>query len=356
MARDREYEKQARAYTRFIVQNGKAVGGWEYPEDAKDELRAMKDEGRLGDAKIVARASLAKYGIDPKRPFAAASAAKHESGGNPYFYVVYQGKIGRVVESRRDAEDIARSDYEGVTRVVGRGGLRGLGLDPDRPSDWTSATSRSRASAAKHESGGNPRTSYAFGLGKIWKKLGHKYVWKPSEDRFYEISKVGSTWELWSHVPLRMRSDGTMQAGLGNMLEARQDEPDALRALHARAARDWHEQSGHTRESWPTTRGRRMAQSPSSGEIFVETPKAEWTTMLLRAQRGEGPYPLPSGHVLFRDHPYTPTQAHSERMGLEAAAHTSAFVKRAERHESGGNPRVSHALKTRIDRLIGKRK
>ena len=147
-----------------------------------------------------------------------------------------------------------------------------------------------------------------------------------------------------------------MQAGLGNMLEARQDEPDALRALHARAARDWHEQSGHTRESWPTTRGRRMAQSPSSGEIFVETPKAEWTTMLLRAQRGEGPYPLPSGHVLFRDHPYTPTQAHSERMGLEAAAHTSAFVKRAERHESGGNPRVSHALKTRIDRLIGRRK
>ena len=289
MARDREYEKQARAYTRFIVQNGKAVGGWEYPEDAKDELRAMKDEGRLGDAKIVARASLAKYGIDPKRPFAAASAAKHESGGNP------------------------RTSYA---------------FSP----------------------------SYAFSLGKIWKKLGHKYVWKPSEDRFYEISKVGSTWELWSHVPLRMRSDGTMQAGLGNMLEARQDEPDALRALHARAARDWHEQSGHTRKSWPATRGRRMAQSPSSGEIFVETPKAEWTTMLLRAQRGEGPYPLPSGHVLFRDHPYTPTQAHSERMGLEAAAHTSAFVKRAERHESGGNPRVSHALKTRIDRLIGKRK
>jgi len=75
MARDREYEKQARAYTRFIVQNGKAVGGWEYPEDAKDELRAMKDEGRLGDAKIVARARLAQYGIDPANPFAMASAA-----------------------------------------------------------------------------------------------------------------------------------------------------------------------------------------------------------------------------------------------------------------------------------------
>jgi hypothetical protein len=171
MARDREYEKQARAYTRFIVQNGKAIGGWEYPEDAKDELRAMKDEGRLGDAKIMARASLAKYGIDPKRPFAAASAAKHESGGNPYFYVVYQGKIGRVVESRRDAEDIARSDYEGVTRVVGRGGLRGLGLDPDRPSDWTSATSRSRASAARHERGGNPSTSGA--------KAGMRLVYLP---------------------------------------------------------------------------------------------------------------------------------------------------------------------------------
>jgi hypothetical protein len=96
---------------------------------------------------------------------------KHESGGNPYFYVVYQGKIGRVVESRRDAEDIARSDYEGVTRVVGRGGLRGLGLDPDRPSDWTSATSRSRASAARHERGGNPSTSGA--------KAGMRLVYLP---------------------------------------------------------------------------------------------------------------------------------------------------------------------------------
>jgi hypothetical protein len=83
MARDREYEAQVRNYTRFIVQNGKTIGGWEYPEDARDELRAMKEEGRLGDAKIVARSGLAKYGIDPKRPFAAVSAAKHESGGNP---------------------------------------------------------------------------------------------------------------------------------------------------------------------------------------------------------------------------------------------------------------------------------
>jgi hypothetical protein len=85
------------------------------------------------------------------------SAAKHESGGNPHFYVVHQGKIGRVVESRRDAEDIARSDYEGVTRVVGEDGLRVLGLDPNRQSDWTSA--RSLASAARHERGGNPRVS-----------------------------------------------------------------------------------------------------------------------------------------------------------------------------------------------------
>jgi len=42
--------------------------------------------------------------------------------------------------------------------LVSRDGLRGLGLDPDRPSDWTSATRWSRASAARHESGGNPRT------------------------------------------------------------------------------------------------------------------------------------------------------------------------------------------------------
>ena len=250
MARDREYEKQVRAYTRFIVQNGKAIGGWEYPEDAKDELRAMKEEGRLGDAKIVARASLAKYGINPATPFAMASAAPSSlledaqdlwvrtqplegvaSEGQPDFtlsglrkrvrileagikemsryakagvapaagwaddwkrelpevkgrlvrferraqlakahsahlaeqlhalvYIVYQGKIGRVVESRSIAEDIARSDYKGVTRLVSRDGLRGLGLDPDRPSDWTSATRWSRASAARHESGGNPRT------------------------------------------------------------------------------------------------------------------------------------------------------------------------------------------------------
>jgi hypothetical protein len=104
MARDREYEKQARAYTRFIVQNGKAVGGWEYAEDAKDELRAMKDEGRLGDAKIVARASLAKYGIDPKRPFAAASAtsaAKHESGNNPRVARTLKTRIDRLIGKRK---------------------------------------------------------------------------------------------------------------------------------------------------------------------------------------------------------------------------------------------------------------
>jgi hypothetical protein len=62
--------RDARA-TRFIVQSGKAIGGWEYPEDARDELRAMKEEGRLGDARIVARSRLAQYGIDPRRPFGA---------------------------------------------------------------------------------------------------------------------------------------------------------------------------------------------------------------------------------------------------------------------------------------------
>lgn len=101
MARDREYEKQVRAYTRFIVQNGKAVSGWEYPEDAKDELRAMKEEGRLGDARIVARASLAKHGIDPARPFAAASAARHESGGNPRVARALKTRIDRLIGKRK---------------------------------------------------------------------------------------------------------------------------------------------------------------------------------------------------------------------------------------------------------------
>jgi hypothetical protein len=70
MPRDREYEAGVRAYKHFIVQNGKAIGGWEYLEDARDELRAMKEEERLGDAKIVARSRLGTYEIDPKRPFA----------------------------------------------------------------------------------------------------------------------------------------------------------------------------------------------------------------------------------------------------------------------------------------------
>jgi len=70
MARDREYEKEARAYKHFIVKEGKAIGGWEFASDARDELRAMKEESRLGDAKIVARSRLAQLGIDPKRPFA----------------------------------------------------------------------------------------------------------------------------------------------------------------------------------------------------------------------------------------------------------------------------------------------
>jgi len=52
----------------------------------------------------------------------------------------------------------------------------------------------------------------------------------------------------------------------------------------------------------------------------------------------------------------TPGQLHAEGMGLEAAAHSRAFVERASKHERGQNPHVSRGLKTRIDRLIGKRK
>ena len=105
------------------------------------------------------------------------------------------------------------------------------------------------------------------------------------------------------------------------------------------AAAGRHESGGNP------ARARRMARSPSSGEIFVETPKAEWTATLLNARLGLGPYPLPQGHILFRDHPYTPTQGHSERMEFEAAARYRAIRPSesrasASKHESGGNPRV----------------
>ena len=53
-------------------------------------------------------------------------------------------------------------------------------------------------------------------------------------------------------------------------------------------------------------------------------------TQLLKAVRAKG-----TGRAKRTG--YTPTQAHSENMGLEAAAHSAAFVKR---HESGGNPRT----------------
>lgn len=267
MARDREYEQQVRAYTRFIVQGGKAVSGWEYAEDAKDELRAMKEEGRLGDARIVARNQLAKYGIDPARPFAAPSASASVS---PYFYIVYQGKIGRVVESRSDAEDIARSDYEGVTKVVGRDGLRGLGLDPDRPSDWMSATRRSRAKAARHESGGNPSTRGA--------KAGMRLVYLP----------VNAAWVFLFGDDLRTAQIITL----------------------------------------------------SSEERFIRERKDA-----VAAAKRHGLVVSKSGVVT----------AHGPNPFAQEWSAPSS-LHRLVKHESGGNPRVSRALKTRIDRLVGKRK
>ena len=88
----------------------------------------------------------------------AGLGARHERGGNPHvsprFYIVFRGKIGRVVASQGEAEKIAFDDYDGKTRVVGEAGLRALGLDPNRQADWT--VSRSAPSAARHERGGNP--------------------------------------------------------------------------------------------------------------------------------------------------------------------------------------------------------
>ena len=195
MARDREYEKQARAYTRFIVQNGKAVGGWEYPEDAKNELRAMKDEGRLGDAKIVARARLAQYGIDPANPFAmasaasAAGAAKHESGGNPstrgskraggadmrlvylpvnaawvFLFgddlrtaqIITLSSEERFIRSRKDA--VAAAKRHGLA-VSPRGVVTASGPNPFAQ-EWSSPSSLHRL--MKHESGNNPRVARAL--------------------------------------------------------------------------------------------------------------------------------------------------------------------------------------------------
>lgn len=168
MARDREYEKQVRNYTRFIVQNGKAVGGWEYAEDAKDELRAMKEEGRLGDAKIVARASLAKYGIDPKRPFATPTK-------KPDLFVgVYPAGIVYADKSREVHGDYARCaflDYATLTLKFQNDcppALRAeitrhaATIQAKRGEQFATSSSGQTVmlgpSAAKHESGGNPST------------------------------------------------------------------------------------------------------------------------------------------------------------------------------------------------------
>lgn len=153
MARDREYEKQARAYKFFIVQGGRAVSGWEYSEDARDELRAMKQEGRASaDVKIVARSRLAKLGIDPGRPFhtgeppAPASGFGKEKSQSDFerriawekWAAANQRKLGH--EALAAGHDLARIAYERELK---------------RSLDILAA----RRASEKHERGDNPRTA-----------------------------------------------------------------------------------------------------------------------------------------------------------------------------------------------------
>ena len=53
------------------------------------------------------------------------------------YYIVYKGKIARVMASLRGALDAAFSDYDGSTQVVTLGGLIVRGLNPNNPRDWT---------------------------------------------------------------------------------------------------------------------------------------------------------------------------------------------------------------------------
>jgi hypothetical protein len=278
MARDREYEKQARAYTRFIVQNGKAVGGWEYAEDAKDELRAMKDEGRLGDARIVARASLAKYGIDPKQPFAVAPKGPASGFGKEKTAADFRARIAwekHAAATQRRLGHEAHAGGHDHARVAYERELEGL-------------------RATKHESGNNPKLRGGKKTDIVFHKDGSATSWNVHTQSFSRMRRGKVSDELLSSLSSEERERVT-------------------RHLYA-----------DSRKAMLTDLGRaKHIANPVEREAKVS----------------------------------------QLRGALQDIGATEAEIRKAlssspsaAKHESGNNPRVARALKTRIDRLIGKRK
>jgi hypothetical protein len=396
MARDREYEAQVRAYKHFIVKEGRAVGGWEFASDAKDELRAMKEESRLGDAKIVARSRLAQLGIDPKRPFAPPlkgpasgfgkektvadfkariawekraeatqrrmgheahagghaqarvayerelekklRAGKHEGGGNPHMKKQKHSLVGARVQLHPGTDLWMRgAKYGEIVRESG--GIFQIRMDhpgvkklarfrEDRfeviesPHAWAERQARERAS--KHERGGNPSVS------------------KSDREDFRGFCRNASDAQLPNIYEKERAAGRRTYATIAREEMHRRGIADDT--IHLRASR-------HERGENPNVFGEDERELHVGDHVTVTKGRFKGdhgeVTHLSSGPRGDAVSVSLSNPVQAVMGPAILNPAHLYR--------GPSGITKGSRHERGENPRVAHGLKTRINRLLGKK-
>ena len=130
-------------YTHYVVLHGKIASGWEYKDDAKDEIAHNMSDAHKSDAKVVAKVALSRHGLD-------ADNNSHWHGGDlkeSFYddksythYVMTRGKIESGHDSKEQAETHQSSrlapHLRSDSRVVPREDLKKGHFDAANTDHW----------------------------------------------------------------------------------------------------------------------------------------------------------------------------------------------------------------------------
>ncbi len=134
-------------YTHYVVLHGKIASGWEYKDDAKDEIAHNMSDAHKSDAKVVAKVALSRHGLD-------ADNNSHWHGGDlkeSFYddksythYVMTRGKIESGHDSKEQAETHQSSrlapHLRSDSRVVPREDLKKGHFDASNTDHWAKSS------------------------------------------------------------------------------------------------------------------------------------------------------------------------------------------------------------------------